>query len=576
MTKHFRSIELVVENSTKVDDRRVAMAVSSETPVARGGYQEVLVHSKEAVDLEFITSGRAPVLLDHNSELQIGVVETAWLDGSTLRANIRLGKSGKASDVLADIRDGIRQNVSIGYAIEEVEETGGEIRVTKWRPIEVSIVSIPADMTVGVGRHATETLPILEKRNMGNTTTQEKLSAKDAAQIMQLGMRHDMAQEAESAVEKGTSLTEFRNLVLDKLETAEPVSNSYAPPTYGHESKRDFDLGRFIRGKLSNDWSEAETERRISAELTRETRGSRGTVVPAEALAVRAPMMTTTGASPLVDIEHRPDLFVQSLGAASTAIQAGATVLGGLSRDISIPRETGRPSAAWIAEGGSISEGNPTFDNVTLSATMLAARVSFTRQALMQGLPQLDYLVRQGINRQFAISLDAAVINGSGVVPEPEGILQASAINSFAAASAGAVAWGEVVDAWSRIMTDNVVPDGNMAWLAHPDVAKILRTTLKDAGSGQFVLGDEPSVGDMNTISAGRIMNSAAYETTHMPADKLLLGKFSDVFIGQWGGVDFVIDEVTNASTGVVNIYAYAWFDVAVRHPESFCVITGI
>lgn len=184
-------------------------------------------------------------------------------------------------------------------------------------------------------------------------------------------------------------------------------------------------------------------------------------------------------------------------------------------------------------------------------------------------------LVRQSINRQFAVAVDAAVFNGSGSGPEPEGILNVTGINSMAAASAGVVTWGEAANVWSLVMSDNVVPDGSMAWVANPDVARILRTSTKDAGSGEFVLGDQPMVQN-DTIAAGRIMNASVYETTHMPDDTLLVGKMSDVFIGQFGGVDIVLDETSNASTGVVNIWAYAFFDVAVRHPESFAVITGI
>ncbi len=112
MTKQVRTIEL--RYSAPVEDRRVTLAISSEEPVERGRMREVLVHSIKAIDLEFLNSGRAPVLLDHDPGKQIGVVESVTLDerNGVLRAHVRFGKSAQASDVLTDIQDGIRQNVS--------------------------------------------------------------------------------------------------------------------------------------------------------------------------------------------------------------------------------------------------------------------------------------------------------------------------------------------------------------------------------------------------------------------------------------------------------------------------------
>lgn len=113
------SMEAVVE-----DDRRVRMAISSETPVERSYGSEVLDHSEQSVDLSFLNSGRAPLLLDHDPEKQIGVIESVSLDGSArkLRATVRFGKSALASEVYGDVADNIRGNVSIGYSIAKMQK----------------------------------------------------------------------------------------------------------------------------------------------------------------------------------------------------------------------------------------------------------------------------------------------------------------------------------------------------------------------------------------------------------------------------------------------------------------------
>lgn len=559
------------------DDRRVSVAVSSEQPVERQGYVEILRHDPAAIDLSFLGSGNAPLLLDHDPRRQIGVVEKISLDGpgKVLRATVRLSASPEADQVLRDIKDRIRSNVSIGYQVLMVETRGERTIVTRWKPYEVSIVSIPADETVGVGRAFDPAPGDTQQKEIVAMTEQTKLSASHAAQIMDLGHRHGMADAAYRAVEEGTSLSDFRQKVLAR------IGNAPLNPGIDHETPRggvrgQFDLGRFLRGRITNDWSDARDEREQSAELTRSARGVRGMVVPIEALHTRAPMLTSGVAGPLTTVQHRGDLFIDALRPASFAIQAGAQMVGGLTSDVSIPRETTAPAASWIAEGGSIAEGNPVFDNVTLNATMLAACVTMSRKALLQGIPQMDDLLKRSINAQFASALDAAVISGSGVAPIPRGIQATVGINSFAAAGAAAVTWEEIIAAWAAVASDNIMPDSSMAWVAHPTVAAILRNTEKFAGSsGEPILGDVAEIRD-GSILAGTIMGRPAFETSHASATTLTLGRMSDVLIGQFGGVDFVIDEYTGASTGTIAIYAYAFFDITVRRPQSFCVITGI
>ena len=70
---------------------------------------------------------------------------------------MRFGKSQRAEEVFQDVRDGIRRNVSVGYMIHratlvETKEDQEIYRVTDWEPHELSLVSVPADASVGIGR----------------------------------------------------------------------------------------------------------------------------------------------------------------------------------------------------------------------------------------------------------------------------------------------------------------------------------------------------------------------------------------------------------------------------------------
>ena len=145
-----------------------------------------------------------------------GSVEGVTLEETrgVLRAMIRFSQNAEAEAVLTDIRDKIRHNVSIGYSIEDAREDGLTVMVHKWRPIEVSIVSIPADVTVGVGRSGDAGLVHEQRKNVDMTQTQ--LKPRDAATIMDLGHRYGLIKEANEAIEDGKSLDAFRRQVLEK------------------------------------------------------------------------------------------------------------------------------------------------------------------------------------------------------------------------------------------------------------------------------------------------------------------------------------------------------------------------
>lgn len=139
------------------ESRTVWLAFSSETPVQRWFGDEVLVHDAGAIRLDRLESGAA-LLVNHDWGDQIGVVESVEIGSDRRgRAKVRFGRSARADEILRDVVDGIRRHVSFGYRIHriEVETRKGKpdlVRVTDWEPYEISLVSVPADPTVGVGR----------------------------------------------------------------------------------------------------------------------------------------------------------------------------------------------------------------------------------------------------------------------------------------------------------------------------------------------------------------------------------------------------------------------------------------
>ena len=152
----YRSIE-IKSGDVDEDSRTVSLSFSSEDPYQRHFGYEILDHSEKSVNLSRLNNS-GPLLMDHDMTQQVGVVERAEIGNDKKgRAVVRFSRSQKGQEIFQDVIDGIRKNVSVEYQVNRMDEVEDDeeiksYRVTDWSPMEVSLVSIPADTTVGVGR----------------------------------------------------------------------------------------------------------------------------------------------------------------------------------------------------------------------------------------------------------------------------------------------------------------------------------------------------------------------------------------------------------------------------------------
>lgn len=562
------------------EKRTVRIAVSSEEPVSRSFGDEILDHSSNSIDLEFARSGRMPLLLDHDPTKQIGVVENVELDSSTrrLRANVRFGRNGLAKEVFEDVLDGIRANISVGYAVNKMDKEGRDsYRVTAWTPMEVSVVSIPADRTVGVGRAAElpPAEPKTETPNMETPMTENtqidmeavkaeaaRAAAKDTAEIYRLAAKHNKRDMADEAVNKGVSLAEFRGQLLDVIGS-KPLDDA----NIGLDAKevRQFSLMKAIRAMSNPTDRKAQEAAAFEFEAAAEAAKragveAQGLYVPADVLRSWSKRdLNTSDDSAMVAEAYRGGDFIDVLRNASSVMQAGATMLSGLSGDVKIPRKTAASAAAWIStEGGAASESEPTFGQVTMSPKTLGAFTDITRMMMMQSSLDIEALVRNDLSTALALAIDAGALAGAGTGGAPTGIKNTSGINTPTAFAAANPTFAEVVAMETAVAEDNALM-GNLAYILPAGMYGALKTTAKDSGSGQFVV--EPG----NTINGYR-----AIVSNQVTAGDLYFGNFADLLIGMYGGLDITVDPYTNSTSGTVRIVALQSVDVAVRHAVSF------
>ena len=230
------------------ETRTIELSFSSDTPVERAFGSEVLEHTEDAVDLMRLNSG-APLLLEHDRTQQIGVVERAYVDEEDKkgRAVVRFSRSQLGEEIFQDVRDGIRSLVSVGYQVarfvtEKADEGLDTYRAVSWQPLEISLVSVPADASVGVGRGAEESsapsTPQEEKnmeepqkeirdesqevveRNHEPQVRVEVRPDKRASEIAELGKRFDASSEAVEFIASGKSADDFKEFIMDRSATA--------------------------------------------------------------------------------------------------------------------------------------------------------------------------------------------------------------------------------------------------------------------------------------------------------------------------------------------------------------------
>jgi HK97 family phage major capsid protein len=564
--------------SVDEDKRTVQLSFSSEEPVQRYFGIEVLSHDPAHVDLSRFNSGAGPVLADHRNTAQIGIVERAWIEKRKGRAVVRFSRRPEAEAEFQDVIDGIRTNISVGYQVEEMERTENNsdtptYRAIRWTPMEISTVSIPADVTVGVGRSNQGGLMTTTE----STHTRPRQLRRDAEfakqEIIAMGEVHGFQDEALQALKENLPLEKFRAFVLDKLAERNVGAISQGSDIFSigltKSESRQFSLLRAIRCLAyphERKYHEAarfelECSEAASKNAPTETRGIRVPVDVAMNWGTRTLTAgTATDGAELVGTNLLAGSFVDTLRNLSVTLTLGAQMLPGLVGNVSIPRKTSGATASWIAtEGGDAANSEPQFDNITLSPKTIGCYVDMTRNLILQSTPEIEFLIRSDLAGAVATGIDLASLYGSGASGQPTGILNQTGINAPTNFAAATPTWAEVVAMESAVDVDNALT-GNLGYAINPALAGTLKTTPKETGYPVYILGE-----DGDKLNGHKLAVSS-----QVTVGDVFFGNWEDLVVGMWGGLDIVVDPYSNSKSGTVTIVVHQSVDVGLRHPVSF------
>lgn len=621
-----RSAE-IASRAIDEDKRTVEIAFSSEATVDRWYGTEVLAHGRNNVRLGRLNNGGA-FLMEHDPNDQIGVVERAWIDDDKKgRAIVKFSKSARAEEIFQDVKDGIRRLVSVGYRIHKEESSkleGGReaVRATDWEPYELSLVSIPADDSVGVGRAMKNDSAESNQKNtiMSDTTTEAQDAPKAPEQTRSVEVINerpsvDVNQERKTATEQERAriaaiigiaeASKTRGVVLDVNKaindrlTADEFRNAafekfverkqdYQPAAdLSRNEQRDlgkFDLGKALRASLKGSPLDG-IERELIQEGEREAQAAgigvtRGIMLPG--FYVKRDMTATGGTGGDqggMTIATNKAGLLDDFFNASVMASLGATVLTGLTGNLDVPRLIAGTASGHEAENGAADEVSPTTAQLQLAPRRLPAFIDISDQLIAQSSSAIEAMIRGSLTAQMLATQEAAFFHGAGSGSnQPTGIAATSGIGSVVGGTNGAAPdYADIIDLEEKVDAQNALM-GSLAYATNGQVRAFLKQTPKQGSGveGNFILSDN-NPNQLNGYRAAftnAISRTLTKGTSSGVCSAIFFGNFSDYIIGYWGGLNLeLLRDSANAKTGLHTLVANTYYDGGVRRPKSFAAM---
>jgi len=560
-------------------------------PVERGGYMEILSHDPANVDLSRLNDAH-PLLLNHDPERQIGVVEQASI-GADKRGHavVRFSKSSLGEEIWRDVQDGIRRLVSVGY--RRTKELASEVRdgvesvCFAWQPYEISLVSVPADASVGVGRaEQTETkqkeIKIMSdvKIEVMPTRDFQKENGEIIAIAKNLGNKVEGIRDlADKAIQEGWTVDAFRAQALNKLPEARPVTVSPLSEVKQRDWKK-YSITRAIAMQMpgaKRDGLEAELSDELSMHYGKRAEGC---YVPDEAFSRSLVAGTGTLGGMVVQTSVMADEFIEILRNKSQVLNLGARVLN-LPGPVTIPRQNGAGTVNWAGETVASTLTAINFQNLTLTPQAITAYHQYSKQLLQTANPSIDSLVRDDITQCIALAIDLAALHGTGS-GQPTGIIATSGIGSVLAGTNGiqlstyaATNYPALVSLESLVAAGNA-DVGSMAYLMRPGHRGALKGVQRFSSTDSPVFTPDGTVNGYKAAVSNQIATNITTGTATTICSAIFFGNWNELLIASFGSTDLVIDPYTAGANGVVRLYARRWCDIGVRHAASFSVLGGV
>ena len=609
----------MLDPNPDLDNLEITFTAASGEPYERfddkkrQSYFERLVIMPEAVNLTRLNGG-ASILKNHNPDCILGTIVKAWIEDEKLAIRARFRKNDpEAVAIFHDIVDGTLPNVSIGYqpdTVVPVRENGVNFRdLTRWTAFEVSVaVGVPADPTVGFYRSMSVNSNQGAKMSTKNQTEEdpsvkpvppeadpendpenkqdppEQPAAADPSDQSDPEDQKDPEaepdpeeqpdpekaekeerQRAAELRQKAIKTEKIRSLNILKERKSIMPENKYSLVRAIQSlvrSKVDASYERDISDELAGRAGIFMNDNSIMVSFRDLSASDRGLMYRNLTVKERRDLMFREGeftgaegvGAGMIGTDHRADLFIETLKTRMGV--KGATILTGLVGNVSIPTQTGDVTVGIGAMNSTSSKTKPTVGNTVLSPKKFSAYVDIGEDLIAQGNPDAIAFVFNGLKSQLARLVDLSALTGNAD-PAIAGVDGTTGVQTMVIPNLNSITWKNVLDMYGKV-ADYEIDNGDLSWVTKGTTKAHLMGVSKDAGSGRFLVEDDK----MNSFDVNVCGG--------LTADDLYLGVWKNVIIGNWGGLEILIDDKSGIKNGTITVLARLYADIAITKPASF------
>ncbi|HCO5149605.1 phage major capsid protein [Escherichia coli] len=329
--------------------------------------------------------------------------------------------------------------------------------------------------------------------------------------------------------------------------------------------EKTFDLNNVIRSLVDGaalGANEAEYSAMAAGAAMQRGRAARGgsVFVPAAAMRAAAAGNTKADLTAITDEKLLTESYIEMLLPASCLGRLGVTVLSGLNSPIAVPKMTASSVEAFgfVDENGSAPESKATFANVKMSPKTFAGGNPISRASIKQ-VPGIATLITDHINKAVRIKLEQLILSDKDNTRGPAGLVK-QLVDGGRVTKKAAFSYKDFLKEIAAL-TDAGVPAQSIKFAMSGATAAELESTLKDNGVSGYIIENGKLAG-YDVVTSGVI-----------PADHIVLGDFSGIMIGEWGGLELDMDDTTYRAQSAIVPRIWVDLDFTVVQPEALKVL---
>ena len=580
------------------EQRSIVFSCASNLPYERYDeqqkvfYKEVLVISENAVDMSRLNGGSAVVLFNHDTDKLLGIVQRAWIVEDKIFVKVRFSANDALADrVFRDIIDGVIKNVSIGYEIRhysEVRKDGEIVRyIDNFMIYETSIVSIPADQTVGIRSKDKKTMKKRNKKaieaEISNAETAAEVEQTEAEQTAEATADASNAAEVKDIENtEAAELDEIQKLQaenaalkmrLEELENAEAESNAEVEPAEETaEETENADKQEIERIGKDFNVSDDEVKAAIKSNMTArefKTKIRTFTITNKENKTMNTKRefaeflkardfdksftlrdfngfggKTGENGAALIGTETLP-----LVAALEKRIGVkGYRVLSGLTSNVSIPVQSARNTISISELREAASNSNPAFTSATLTPVKFAGATRIGKQLLVQANDDVVAFVIDSLTKEIAYKVENYML----------GKVATGAGNTITYSALSAIDYDDVLAFEAKVAGYSL----DTAFVMSPACRAALKSIEKAQNTAQFLCDADNKVNGYDVNISGCVDN-----------DNIYFGDWSKLIVGMFGeGLEILVNPYTYSREGDVEVVASLCADAVVEQADAFVI----